>query len=351
MVYHSTIPDSLRGIEATKSNCGTFPFLIVVPSTLIDNWMAEFRAWAPFLVVCKLSGQAASREIQLETTLFRKQAQGKLDLCCHVVLASYESIIKRGIPQFTNPSFIWQAIVFDEGHRLKNNQSKTYQELKKFNAHQRVVLTGTPLQNDLRELFNLLGFIDPDKSNEMVNIGASFDVTDERSVGLVRDMINPYILRRTRDKIPDLVPPKYELILPVPMSELQRKLYRATLTKNTKLLYDIARALRKNDKNMGTGAGSIASLQNVLMEVRKIVSHPYLISGIEPTFETTDEATRHLISSCGKLQVLHAMMPELRTRGHRMLIFSQFKDTLIILQDYFDAQGITYCHIDGDTPQ
>ncbi|KAJ1896985.1 hypothetical protein LPJ66_003658, partial [Kickxella alabastrina] len=385
MVYHSTIPDSLRGIEATKSNCGTFPFLIVVPSTLIDNWMAEFRAWAPFLVVCKLSGQAASREIQLETTLFRKQAQGKLDLRCHVVLASYESIIKRGVPQFTNPSFVWQTIVFDEGHRLKNNQSKTYQELKKFNARQRVVLTGTPLQNDLRELFNLLGFIDPDKSKDMVKVGAGFDVTDERSVGLVRDMINPYILRRTRDKIPDLVPPKYELILPVPMSELQRKLYRATLTKNTKLLYDIARALRKNDKNMGAGAGSgvgfgdprastsalllpamaagqdttapsaklrgVASLQNVLMEVRKIVSHPYLISGIEPTFETTDEATKHLISSCGKLQVLHAMMPELCARGHRMLIFSQFKDTLIILQDYFDAQGIVYCHIDGDTPQ
>ncbi|KAJ1876735.1 hypothetical protein LPJ71_011430, partial [Coemansia sp. S17] len=149
MIFHSTLPAQ----SSSESNLGTFPFLIVAPTTLISNWAQELRTWAPGLVVAQLSGRAADREVELEHTIFRHTSGSKRrDLRCHVVLASYEAVANQvGIRELTT-GIAWQAIVYDEGHRLKNDQAKTYKALSVFNTRMRVVLTGTPVQNDLREL-------------------------------------------------------------------------------------------------------------------------------------------------------------------------------------------------------
>ncbi|KAJ1879845.1 hypothetical protein LPJ57_002607, partial [Coemansia sp. RSA 486] len=167
-----------------------------------------------------------------------------------------------------------------------------------------------------------------------------------------------------------------------------RNLYKATLTKNVRLLESISSVLHQSSRKPNGGSSDsdsalskslgtfqdprsraignalagrpaaakpkpvrIGSLQNILMEVRRIISHPYSIAGVEPEFDTKEETLRNLISSCGKLQLLHELVPELRARGHRILIFSQFKDTLACLERYLEAEDIGYVYIDGETPQ
>ncbi|KAJ2761689.1 hypothetical protein H4S06_001072, partial [Coemansia sp. BCRC 34490] len=378
-IYNSTIAADLDGAGAAASNTGTFPFLVVVPTTLVGNWMSEFAKWAPDLVVAQLSGRSADREIQLRTTLFRAYDTAK-DLCCHVVVASYEAASNpAGIGVLSARDFEWQAVVVDEGQRLKNDRTKTYAALARFKTRQRVVLTGTPLQNDVRELFSIMSFLDPAAYGSADALHAVHSAETAQGIARIKDLVRPLMLRRTKDDQLALVPPKCELILPVSMTRLQRELYRATLSRNIVLLRSIATALAtasdaaavasvsaapaESDSSdalatrakRGQGAvrqtrpPRVSSLSNILMEVRRIVSHPYLLRDVEPDFASADERHRRLIDSSGKLQLLHALLPELRARGHRMLLFSQFKGTMDILEDYFMAEGIGYLRIDGST--
>ncbi|KAJ2728737.1 hypothetical protein IW152_005873 [Coemansia sp. BCRC 34962] len=346
MIFHSTLP-----AQSSNLNCGTFPFLIVVPATLVSNWARELRSWAPGLVVARLSGIAGDREIELEHSIFRRTTGTKRrDLRCHVVLASYEAVAQQaGIRELTS-CIKWQVIVYDEGHRLKNSLTKTYRALSVFNARMRVVLTGTPMQNDLQELFNVLSFIDPgnkemlDKLKTLLGDGSSADLAS------IREPLQRYFLRRTKADVPCLVPAKHEVFVPVSMTCLQRELYRATLSKNVRLLQSIAVALHR-DRQGGAGdrVGS-KSLNNVLLEVRQLVSHPYLLDNVEPQFASKEETQAQLIAAGGKLRFLHALLPELRRRGHRVLVFTQFKRTLDVLEDYLAGEGIGCVRIDGDTP-
>ncbi|KAJ2391461.1 hypothetical protein GGI05_002937, partial [Coemansia sp. RSA 2603] len=110
-IYYSTVPEGLRDLSAAKSNLGTFPFLLIVPVTLVENWMAEFRKWAPFLAVTTLSGRAANRNIQFSSTIFRQNAQGKFNLRCHVLLTSYEAFSQtEAQQQFKKVNITWEAV-------------------------------------------------------------------------------------------------------------------------------------------------------------------------------------------------------------------------------------------------
>ncbi|KAJ2416080.1 hypothetical protein GGF41_005547, partial [Coemansia sp. RSA 2531] len=347
MIFHSTLPAQ----SSSESNLGTFPFLIVAPTTLISNWAQELRTWAPGLVVAQLSGRAADREVELEHTIFRHTPGSKRrDLRCHVVLASYEAVANQvGIRELTT-GIAWQAIVYDEGHRLKNDQAKTYKALSVFNTRMRVVLTGTPVQNDLRELSNILSFIDPDNRALLSQIEQLFEDGSPPRLARVHSLIAKYFLRRTKADVPCLVPAKHEVIVPVSMTRLQRELYRATLTKNVRLLQSIASALHRDHRPGSVERVGSKSLNNVLLEVRQIVSHPYLINNAEPKFDSKEETHAQLISAGGKLSFLHALLPELQRRGHRALVFTQFKRTLDVLEDYLAGEGIGCVRIDGDTP-
>ncbi|KAJ2852770.1 hypothetical protein J3B02_003447, partial [Coemansia erecta] len=244
IIYHLTLPKNANAKDIVDTNEGTFPFLIVVPTTLIDNWVSEFRKWAPFLSVATLSGNAKNRDIQLETTVMRDN-----DLKCHVLITSYETISKAPVlSKFSSLKISWEAIIYDEGHRLKNDQTKTYKALAKLRSRQRVILTGTPLQNDIRELFNVVGFVDPTARAEMQDLETSFDVNETQSVDNVRKKLREYMLRRSKNDVELLVPPKHELILPVSMSSLQRNLYKATLTKNVRLLESISSVLHRSNR-------------------------------------------------------------------------------------------------------
>ncbi|KAJ1766082.1 hypothetical protein LPJ54_005272, partial [Coemansia sp. RSA 1824] len=344
--YRSTIDQN------AESNSGTFPFLVVVPTTLVANWAQEFQVWGPELVVAELSGRAASRDLQLEHTLFRR-SKGRRDLKCHVVLTSYEAL-NHPTACSAMRSITWQSIVVDEGHRLKNDQTKTFQTLQQFSSRMRLVLTGTPLQNQLSELHSVMSFVDPC----MFTSSDVFSVDTPEQIEQTKNMVRPYILRRTKAELPKLVPPRHELILHVSMTRLQRELYRATLSRNVRVLRDISAALQAtgdvSDTLEETTKGQlcsvmtvkqtkkprVSSLNNILMEVRKIVSHPYCLPDVEPEFPNDHERHTRLIDACGKLKLLHVLLPELKSRGHRVLLFAQFKDTLSILEDYLGGESI-----------
>ncbi|KAJ1854256.1 hypothetical protein LPJ76_004163 [Coemansia sp. RSA 638] len=354
--YRSTIDQN------AETNSGTFPFLVVVPTTLVANWAREFQMWGPELVVAELSGRAASRDLQLEHTLFRR-SKGRRDLKCHVVLTSYEAL-NQPTACSAMRSIMWQSIIVDEGHRLKNDQTKTFQTLRQFSSRMRLVLTGTPLQNHLSELHSVMSFVDP----QAFTSSDVFSVETPEQIERTKDMVRPYILRRTKAELPKLVPPRHELILHVSMTRLQRELYRATLSRNVRVLRDISAALQAtgdvSDASEDTAKGRlrsdttvkqtkkprVSSLNNILMEVRKIVSHPYCLPDVEPVFSTDHERHTRLIDACGKLKLLHVLLPELKSRGHRVLLFAQFKDTLSILEDFLGGESIGCVRIDGDTP-
>ncbi|KAJ2082717.1 hypothetical protein H4R24_001387 [Coemansia sp. RSA 988] len=345
MAYHSTLAAACDADAAAASNRGVFPFLVVAPTTLVGNWAREFAQWAPELVVAQLSGRAACRAEQLAHTIFRRERGGRRDLKCHVVLTSYEAACNVEAAAAL-AGVRWQALVVDEGHRLKNDAARTFQSMQRFGARQRVVLTGTPVQNCLRELFSVLAFIEP-KAFDTATLEAKYGAAQAADVAAVRALVRPLLLRRTKRDQPLLVPPKCEAILPVTMTRLQRELYRATLTRNAQLLRGIAAAMQAGADEPRTVR--TAPLRNVLMEVRRILSHPYLLRNVEPAGLAPHEQHLRLIDASAKLQLLHALLPELLARKHRLLLFAQFKDTLDILEDYLTGEDIRYERIDGDT--
>ena len=258
----------------------------------------------------------------------------------------------------------WQVLVVDEAHRLKNVNSKLSQALsnKSFNFDFKVALTGTPLQNNLGELWSLLHFIDPlafpTKSVPGMNIKkqyteSSFNDTfgglsDGDRLKHLHKVIGSYILRRLKYDVEKTVPPKSETIISCAMPSLQKLHYMAIYEKNLKYL-----AVESKTKVRGP------NLNNIAMELRKCCNHPFLIYGAEDKMRenmiesmkgknggVVDEK-KLLIDSCGKFKLLDKLLPKLQEEDHRVLIFSQFVIMLDILEDYLNLHKYDYCRIDG----
>ncbi|KAJ3007535.1 hypothetical protein HKX48_009063, partial [Thoreauomyces humboldtii] len=300
------------------------PFLIAAPSSTLGHWISELARWAPQLVVVSYGGDAASREVVRECEIFgnpdTSRDEGK-NVRFHVLLSSYETL-SRDSAFFRKIKF--DVLACDEGHRLKSDAAKTFQAFKKnLNAAHRIILTGTPLQNNVRELFNLLNFLDPVRFSDPQKYEDQYG-TDTMTDEMVKEMhekLAPYFLRRTKDTANLGLPPKVEILVPVSMTSMQTDLYKAVLGRSAALLRQIGVTAS------GKEEVRVSNLRNILMELRKICNHPYI----------------------GKLALLHKMIPKLRAAKHRLLIFSQFKMTLDILQDYLVAEGHTFCRMDGDT--
>ncbi|XAR71032.1 DNA helicase [Bertholletia excelsa] len=225
-------------------------------------------------------------------------------------------------------------MIVDEGHRLKNKDSKLFSQLKQFSSKHRVLLTGTPLQNNLDELFMLMHFLDAGKFGSLEEFQEEFkDINQEEQISRLHKMLAPHLLRRVKKDVMKELPPKKELILRVELSSKQKEYYKAILTRNYEIL------TRKG--------GAQISLINVVMELRKLCCHPYMLEGVEPEIEDAKESYKLLLESCGKLQLLDKMMVRLKEQGHRVLIYSQFQHMLDLLEDYCGYKKWLYERIDG----
>lgn len=316
-------------------NC--FPFLVVVPNSTCANWRREIKQWAPSLRVVTYFGSAAARRTAYNYEMFPEQSK---DLRCHVVVTSYDAAADESCKRFFK-GVSWAGLVVDEGQRLKNDRSQLYAALNALKVPFKVLLTGTPLQNNARELFNLLQFLDD--SHDAAQLEEEYAEMTSDNVKKLHDLIRPYILRRTKAQVLTFLPPMAQIIVPISMSVLQKKLYKSILAKNPELLRALftttSRALKPQER---------ANLSNILMQLRKCLCHPFVYSReIEERTEIAAVSHRNLVEASAKLQLLELLLPKLRERGHRVLIFSQFLDMLSIIEDFLDGLEMPYQRLDG----
>uniref|UniRef100_A0A8C5JIP4 Chromodomain helicase DNA binding protein 5 n=1 Tax=Junco hyemalis TaxID=40217 RepID=A0A8C5JIP4_JUNHY len=248
------------------------PYLVSAPLSTIINWEREFEMWAPDFYVVTYTGDKESRSVIRENEfsfednairsgkkVFRMKKEAQIKF--HVLLTSYELIT---IDQAVLGSIEWACLVVDEAHRLKNNQSKFFRVLNSYKIDYKLLLTGTPLQNNLEELFHLLNFLTPERFNNLEGFLEEFaDISKEDQIKKLHDLLGPHMLRRLKADVFKNMPAKTELIVRVELSQMQKKYYKFILTRNFEAL---------NSK----GGGNQVSLLNIMMDLKKCCNHPYL---------------------------------------------------------------------------
>nr|XP_025966351.1 chromodomain-helicase-DNA-binding protein 1-like isoform X2 [Dromaius novaehollandiae] len=290
-------------------------FLILCPLSVLSNWKEELERFAPGLSFVTYVGNKEERA--------KLQGNLKERSHFHVLLTTYEICLKdAAFLKFFN----WAALVVDEAHRLKNQSSLLHRTLSEFSVSFNLLLTGTPIQNSLQELYSLLSLIDPgifprEQVKEFVEYYQGVEKESEPAKEL-HNLLQPFLLRRVKSEVAAELPKKVEVVLYHGMSALQRKYYKAILMKDLGAFE--------------SETGSKVTLQNVLVQLRKCVAHPYLFNGVEPEpFEIGD----HIVEASGKLYLLDKLLSFLYAGGHRVLLFSQMTQLLDILQDYMDYRG------------
>ncbi|XP_016094246.1 chromodomain-helicase-DNA-binding protein 5 [Sinocyclocheilus grahami] len=320
------------------------PFLVSAPLSTIINWEREFEMWAPDFYVVTYTGDKESRavireneftfeEVKLGRKVFRMKKDTPIKF--HVLLTSYELIT---IDQAILGSVTWACLVVDEAHRLKNNQSKFFRILNGYKIYYKLLLTGTPLQNNLEELFHLLNFLTSERFNNLEGFLEEFaDISKEDQIKKLHDLLGPHMLRRLKADVFKNMPAKTELIVRVELSPMQKKYYKFILTRNFEAL---------NSK----GGGNQVSLLNIMMDLKKCCNHPYLfpVAAVEaPVLPNGSYDGNLLVKSSGKLTLLQKMLKKLKDEGHRVLIFSQMTKMLDLLEDFLEFEGYKYERIDG----
>ncbi|XP_050891252.1 CHD3-type chromatin-remodeling factor PICKLE isoform X2 [Lathyrus oleraceus] len=321
------------------------PHLVVAPLSTLRNWEREFATWAPQMNVIMYCGSSQARGIIREYEFYfsknetNKKVKSKKTVTTNklesikfdVLLTSYEMI---NLDATWLRPIKWECMIVDEGHRLKNKDSKLFSSLNQYSSRHRVLLTGTPLQNNLDELFMLMHFLDAGKFGSLEEFQEEFkDINQEQQISRLHKMLAPHLLRRVKKDVLTELPPKKELIIRVELSSKQREYYKAILTRNYEIL------TRRG--------GAQISLNNVVMELRKLCCHPYMLEGVEPVLDDEKEKYKQLLESSGKLQLLDKLMMKLKEQGHRVLIYSQFQSMLDKLEQYCVYKHWQYERIDG----
>ncbi|THU68957.1 hypothetical protein C4D60_Mb08t09300 [Musa balbisiana] len=303
----------------------TGPHMVVAPKSTLGNWMREIRRFCPVLRAVKFLGDPEERRHIREDLL----VAGKFDVC----VTSFEMAIKE---KNALRRFSWRYVIIDEAHRIKNENSLLSKTMRLYNTNYRLLITGTPLQNNLHELWALLNFLLPEIFSSAETFDEWFQISGENDqqevVQQLHKVLRPFLLRRLKSDVEKGLPPKKETILKVGMSQMQKHYYRALLQKDLEVI------------NAG---GERKRLLNIAMQLRKCCNHPYLFQGAEPgpPYTTGD----HLITNAGKMVLLDKLLSKLKERDSRVLIFSQMTRLLDILEDYLLYCGYQYCRIDGNT--
>lgn len=331
-----------------KANYG--PHLIIVPNAVIVNWKSELTQWLPSTRCVYYVGAKDERT--------RKYVTEVQPLQFNVLVTTYEFIMRD---RAKLSKIDWQYIIIDEAQRMKDRQSKLARDLDRFTAARRLLLSGTPLQNDLQELWSLLNLLLPDVFDdkklfaewfgETISAGGGGDdwlMKEKRVVVIHRlhQILEPFMLRRQVEDVESKLPPKVAYAIKVPMSAHQSAVYTWIKTTGT---------LRLDPKApvVGKVRREFAGLQNKCMELRKLCNHPML--SYPPPHWGVGEA---IVRQCGKLVVLDRMLVKLKAAGHRVLLFSTMTRLLDLLEVYLQWRELPgsvgggkmrYLRIDGST--
>lgn len=318
------------------------PFLVVAPVSTLGHWQREIESLTDMncLVYC---GSTDDRNVMKEYEFFTSSKSA--DLKFNVLLTGYEVLMKDH--HFLSKQE-WQYIIVDEAHRLKTKQSKTSRTLKEMSVRKGglLLLTGTPVQNNTKEIFSLLNILDPDKfKSEEEFLSKYGDIKNAEQVrDLQENILKPRLLRRMKEDVEKSIPMKEETIIWVELTKDQRSYYRG--------IYEN----RISDLLKGSQNSNIPNLRNVAMELRKLCNHPFLCDGLEehlaskyapPGQQRQEGSCEALCQSSGKMLLLDKLLPMLKDAGRRVLIFSQFTMMLDLLEDYLHSKDYSYERIDG----
>ncbi|CAK7331164.1 unnamed protein product [Dovyalis caffra] len=316
------------------------PFLVVVPLSTLSNWAKEFRKWLPNMNVIVYVGTRASREVCQQYEFYNDKRVGQ-PIKFSTLLTTYEVVLKD---KAVLSKVKWNYLMVDEAHRLKNSEAQLYTTLLEFSTKNKLLITGTPLQNSVEELWALLHFLDPDKfrsKDDFVHNYKNLSSFNENELANLHMELRPHILRRVIKDVEKSLPPKIERILRVEMSPLQKQYYKWILERN---FHDLNKGVRGNQ----------VSLLNIVVELKKCCNHPFLFEsadhgyGGDITINDSSKLERIILSS-GKLVILDKLLVKLHETKHRVLIFSQMVRMLDIIAQYMSLKGFQFQRLDGST--
>ncbi|QHO37179.1 Chromatin structure-remodeling complex protein SYD [Arachis hypogaea] len=319
------------------------PFLVVVPSSVLPGWDSEINFWAPDVHKIVYAGPPEERRRLFKDRIVHQKF--------NVLLTTYEYLMnKHDRPKLSK--IHWHYIIIDEGHRIKNASCKLNADLKHYQSSHRLLLTGTPLQNNLEELWALLNFLLPNIFNSSEDFSQWFNkpfesagdnspdealLSEEENLLIINrlhQVLRPFVLRRLKHKVENELPEKIE------------RLVRCEASAYQKLL------MKRVEENLGSiGTTKGRSVHNSVMELRNICNHPYL-SQLHAE-EVDNFIPRHylppIIRLCGKLEMLDRILPKLKAADHRVLFFSTMTRLLDVMEEYLTLKQHRYLRLDGHT--
>ncbi|KAJ1527811.1 hypothetical protein ONE63_007757 [Megalurothrips usitatus] len=343
----------LTGLSVSKMKCrttgyrGLGPTLIVCPTTVMHQWVREFHTWFPPLRVAILheSGSFVGKRSQL----VREMLQDK-----GIIITSYTAVVRLKDHLLHQR---WHYVILDEGHKIRNPDAQVTLAVKQLRTPHRLVLSGSPLQNHLRELWSLMDFVFPGKLGTLPVFMSEFAVpinqggysnasevmvaTAYKCATVLRDTISPYLLRRMKADVSEHIklPSKNEQVLFCRLTDEQRDLYKEYLKCG-----EVGRIL---DGRCQIFVG--------LINLRKICNHPHIFSGGPKLFGEEKEEDIRLDErfgyweKAGKMIVIEALLKIWHKQEHRVLIFTQSRQMLLIIEKFVSDCGYRYLKMDGGT--
>ncbi len=312
---------TLSFIQHMKNNNMTGPNLIVVPTSVLPNWDREASKFVPELVRVIVYG--TRRE-----NIFKKIAGAD------IVITTY-ALLRRDMEELEKYEF--NSIILDEAQNIKNPNTITAKSVRQINAKMRLCLSGTPIENNLFELWSLFEFLMPGflGSQHAFQRGIVKPIKDgdEETLNYLRSRVKPFILRRTKAEVVKDLPPKIENVTYCALSDEQAELYSALAKKlRDQVLADV------DEKGM---AKSQMSILDALLKLRQICCHPRLLKMEMPGF------TNNFTS--GKFEAFKDMVIDIVEEGHKVLVFSQFVQMLHVIKGWLEMTGIPFCYLDGSS--
>ena len=363
------------------------PHLVVCPLSVLSSWISELARWCPALRVVRLHSSDEGERARLRREVVTDAAS------FDVAVTTYDMVVSPAFGAALTSKLHWRCLVLDEGHKCKNETTQVSQALRRVavNCQYTLLLTGTPLQNNLHELWALLSLLHPDVFTDATPFDGAFKLfgrahaVDPEALHRAHLLLKPFCLRRTKSEVEVHLPPKVETRVMCPLSAAQTFWYRRLLLKDSPLLEraeqdatvlapapadDAAAALAVGlDGAVAPAAAAPAAgqdiavapaaasasvssndwrrLQNLVMQLRTCCNHPYAFPGAEPEdgVRTADE----LAEASGKLKVLDRLLVRLKAGGHRVVLFSQFTSMLDILSEFLRLRGYAFARLDGST--